>query len=124
MRRWLSRRFTWPSLLRQEDMIARMSRTTDSHDTRARESFFHRFTGRCSDGQSFQTPAQARSIGTESHPETFHSPLQESACLQTLDVFILGFGISIHSGEDQSGGKAMEQQETREGTKSPKPLFR
>src|SRR5258708_26528905 len=101
MRRWLSRRFTWPSLLRQEDMIARMSRTTDCHDTRARESFFHRFTGRCSDGQSFQTPAQARSIGTESHPETFHSPLQESACLQTLDVFILGFGISIHSGEDQ-----------------------
>src|SRR5260370_12257492 len=101
MRRWLSRRFTWPSLLRQEDMIARMSRTTDSHDTRARERLFHRFPGRCSDGQSFRTPAQDRRIGTESPPETFHSPLQESACLQTLDVFILGFGISIHSGEDQ-----------------------
>src|SRR5258708_30942357 len=102
MRRWLSRRFTWPSLLRQEDMIARMSRTTDCHDTRARESFFHRFTVRCSDGQSFQTPAQARSIGTQSHPQTFHSPLQDYACLQTLDVFILRFVISIHSRVDQA----------------------
>src|SRR5260370_11753222 len=101
MRRWLSRRFTWPSLLRQEDMIARMSRTTDWHDTRAREIFFHRSTGRCSDGQSFRTPAQDRRIGTESPPERFTLRLQESGCLQTLDVFILGFGISIHSGEDQ-----------------------
>jgi len=37
-----------------------------------------------------------------SHPETFDSPLHESACLQTIDVFIPRFGASTNSGEDQA----------------------
>ena len=51
---------SYQSILRQEGMIASMSRTADCYDNAAMESFFHSFKGECIEGQSFQTRAQER----------------------------------------------------------------
>ncbi len=51
---------SYQALLRQEGMLASMSRTADCDDNAAMESFFHRFKGECIEGQSFQTRAQER----------------------------------------------------------------
>ena len=55
----------YQSLLRQEGMVASMSRTANCYDNAAMESFFHSFKGECIDGESFQTRAQARSATFE-----------------------------------------------------------
>ncbi len=55
----------YQELLRQEGMVASMSRTANCYDNAAMESFFHRFKGECIDHLSFQTRAQARSATFE-----------------------------------------------------------
>jgi len=51
---------SYQALLRQEGLVASMSRTADCYDNAAMESFFHSFKGECVDGEAFQTRAQGR----------------------------------------------------------------
>ncbi len=79
---------TYPSegsqaLLRQEGMLANMSRTADCYDTAAMESFFPRFKGEGIDGVSFQTRAQARSTTFESI-ESFYNRTRRHSTLQYM----------------------------------------
>src|SRR6266536_5179972 len=56
---------SYQALLRQEGMVASMSRTADCYDNAAVESFFHSFKGEWIDGEYLQTRAQARSMTFE-----------------------------------------------------------
>lgn len=74
---------SYQTLLRQEGMVASMSRTADCYDNAAMESFFHSFKGECIDGQSFQTRAQARSI-TFDYIETFYNRTRRHSTLHSM----------------------------------------
>ena len=74
---------SYQALLRQEGMVASMSRTADCYDNAAMESFFHSFKGECIDGQSFPTRAQARSI-TFDYIETFYNRTRRHSTLHYL----------------------------------------
>jgi putative transposase len=70
-------------LVRQEGMVASMSRTADCYENAAMESFFHSFKGECIDGQSFQTRAQARSTTFDSI-ESFSNRTRRHSTLQYM----------------------------------------
>ena len=74
---------SYQALLRQEGMIASMSRTADCYDNAAMESFFHSFKGECIDGESFQTRAQARSATFE-YIEGFYNRTRRHSTLQYM----------------------------------------
>jgi putative transposase len=74
---------SYQALLQQEGMQASMSRTADCYDNAAMESFFHRFKGECSDCQSFQTRAQARSI-TFDYIECFYNRTRRHSTLHYM----------------------------------------
>jgi putative transposase len=72
---------SYQALLRQEGMVASMSRTADCYDNAAMESFFHSFKGECIERESFQTRAQARSATFE-YIETFYNRKRRHSTLQ------------------------------------------
>ncbi len=74
---------SYQALLQQEGMQASMSRTADCYDNAAMESFFHSFKGECSDAQSFQTRAQARST-TFDYIECFYNRTRRHSTLEYL----------------------------------------
>lgn len=74
---------SYQAILRQEGMIASMSRTADCYDNAVMESFFHSFKGECLDNQSFQTQAQARSA-TFDYLETFYNRTRRHSTLHYL----------------------------------------
>lgn len=74
---------SYQALLRQEGMVASMSRTGDCYDNAAMESFFHSFKGECIERESFQTRAQARSVTFE-YIETFYNRKRRHSTLQYL----------------------------------------
>jgi transposase InsO family protein len=74
---------SYQALLRQEGMIASMSRTADCYDNAAMEAFFHSFKGECIDDQPFQTRAQARS-NTFDYIETFYNRTRRHSTLHYL----------------------------------------
>jgi transposase InsO family protein len=67
---------SYQALLRQEGMVASMSRTADCYDTGAMESFFYSFKGECIDGESFQT----RAIGPSTLLLGLIAALQQGLC--------------------------------------------
>lgn len=74
---------SYQALLRQEGMVASMSRTADCYDNAAMESFFHSFKGECIDGQSFESRAQARSVTFE-FIECFYNRTRRHSTLQYM----------------------------------------
>jgi putative transposase len=74
---------SYQARLRQEGMVASMSRTADCYDNAAMESFFHSFKGECLDRESFQTRAPARSATFE-YIETFYNRKRSHSTLQYL----------------------------------------
>jgi putative transposase len=74
---------SYQTLLRQEGMVASMSRTADCYDNAAMESFFHSFKGECLDDRAFQTRTQARSA-TFDYIETFYNRTRRHSTLQYL----------------------------------------
>ncbi|MFL5665273.1 MAG: IS3 family transposase [Ktedonobacteraceae bacterium] len=74
---------SYQALLRQEGMVASMSRTADCYDNAAMESFFHSFKGECIDGLSFQTRAQARGTTFE-YIESFYNRTRRHSTLQYM----------------------------------------
>jgi putative transposase len=74
---------SYQAILRQEGMVASMSRTADCYDNAAMESFFHSFKGECIDGASFQTRSQARSTTFE-YIEGFYNRTRRHSTLQYM----------------------------------------
>jgi putative transposase len=72
---------SYQALLRQEGMVASMSRTADCYENAAMESFFHSFKGECIERESFQTRAQARNATFE-YIETFYNRKRRHSTLQ------------------------------------------
>jgi putative transposase len=75
---------SYHALLRQEGMVASMSRNADCDDHAAMESYFHSFKGECIECQSFQTRAQARSI-TFDDIETFYHRTRRHSTLRYMN---------------------------------------
>ncbi len=71
------------ALVRQEGMVASMSRTADCYDNAAVESFFHSFKGEWIDGEYLQTRAQARSMTFE-FIECFYNRTRRHSTLHYL----------------------------------------
>jgi transposase InsO family protein len=74
---------SYQAILRQEGMVASMSRTADCYDNAAMESFFHSFKGECIDDASFQTRSQARSTTFE-YIEGFYNRTRRHSTLQYM----------------------------------------